>query len=166
MNDYLTPPPPFFSPSSPSCGPILSILEDVLLHSQRPATLQAAHTLLQTLTSNPKLVPALEHGGAGGMLNEILEDAGLEGLWQSGVVFPPSRGTPSAQQEQLDRQCFGLTEKLIEVSFFLGFFFLAHPWFAKIYLFSGCSNAANHDFGTSLTILTDKSVSVMQLIIM
>lgn len=49
-------------------------------------------------------------GSAGGVLNEILEDMGFVGLWKS-CSFN------LAQQEQ-DRACFGLTEKLIEVSLF------------------------------------------------
>ncbi len=44
------------------------------------------------------------------MLNGILEDMGFAGLWKS-CSFN------LAQQEQ-DRACFGLTEKLIEVGSF------------------------------------------------
>ncbi|KAJ4307090.1 Ras GTPase activating protein ira2 [Collariella sp. IMI 366227] len=101
------------------CAPIISILDDILLHCQSSATLEAAHTLLQTLTSNPKFAGALEGssaggggGGGGGVLNEILEDMGFAGLWKS-CSF-----SGAAAQEQQDRACFGLTEKLIEVSLF------------------------------------------------
>ncbi|KAK3386913.1 hypothetical protein B0H63DRAFT_468596 [Podospora didyma] len=86
------------------CGPIISILDDILLHCQNSATLESAHTLLQTLTSNPKFSTSLESTAA---LNEILDDMGFGGLWRS-CSF-------NLSQEQ-DKQCFGLTEKLIEVS--------------------------------------------------
>jgi neurofibromin 1 len=66
--------------------------------------LQSAHALLQTLTSNPKFAGALESTG---MLNEILEDMGFGGLWRSCSL--------NMSQEQ-DKQCFVLTEKLIEAS--------------------------------------------------
>ncbi|KAK3683544.1 hypothetical protein B0T22DRAFT_468139 [Podospora appendiculata] len=85
------------------CGPIISILDDIVLHCQNSATLESAHALLQTLTSNPKFVSALDSTG---MLNEILENMGFGGLWRS-CSFTLS-------QEQ-DKQCFGLTEKLIEL---------------------------------------------------
>ncbi|KAK3343967.1 hypothetical protein B0T25DRAFT_584814 [Lasiosphaeria hispida] len=85
------------------CSPIISILDDILLHCQNSATLESAHTLLQTLTSNPKFTSALE---APGMLNEILDDMGFAGLWKSCSL--------NLSQEQ-DKQCFGLTEKLIEL---------------------------------------------------
>ncbi len=80
------------------------MLDDVLLHCQNSSTLESAHGLLQTLSSNPKFSHALEHTG---ILGELLEDMGFGGLWRS-CSF-------SVSQEQ-DKQCFGLTEKLIEVS--------------------------------------------------
>lgn len=46
---------------------------------------------------------------AAGVLNEILEDMGFAGLWKS-CSF-------NLTQQEQDRACFGLTEKLIEVSF-------------------------------------------------
>jgi neurofibromin 1 len=61
--------------------------------------------LLQTLTSNPKFSTALESTN---ILNELLEDMGFGGLWRS-CSF-------NLSQDQ-DKQCFGLTEKLIEVRF-------------------------------------------------
>ncbi|KAL2018057.1 hypothetical protein VTK56DRAFT_1323 [Thermocarpiscus australiensis] len=87
------------------CGPIVSILDDILLHCQSSATLEAAHTLLQTLTSNAKFAGALESSTA--VLNEILDDMGFGGLWRS-CSF-------NLSQEQQDRTCFVLTEKLIEL---------------------------------------------------
>lgn len=82
----------------------MSVLDDVLLHCQNSTTLQSAHALLQCLASNPRFSSALESPG---VLNDILEDMGFTGLWRS-CSF-------SLTQEQ-DRQCFVLTEKLIEVS--------------------------------------------------
>ncbi|GAB1313117.1 Ras GTPase activating protein ira2 [Madurella fahalii] len=86
------------------CGPITSILDDILLHCQSSATLEAAHTLLQTLTSNPKFQNS---GESVAMLNEILDDMGFGGLWRS-CSF-------NLSQDPQDRTCFGLTEKLIEL---------------------------------------------------
>lgn len=88
------------------CAPIASLLDDVLLHCQSPGTLEAAHALLQTLTSNPKFTGSLESSSA--VLNDLLEDMGFAGLWRS-CSF-------NLAQEQQDRTCFALTEKLIEVS--------------------------------------------------
>ena len=99
------------------CAPIIAILDDILLHCQSSATLEAAHTLLQTLTSNPKFVSSLE--SSNGVLNEILEDMGFAGLWRS-CSF-------NLAQEQQDRTCFGLTEKLIEVGSFFPFLTLYLP---------------------------------------
>ncbi|KAL2257760.1 hypothetical protein VTK26DRAFT_9213 [Humicola hyalothermophila] len=87
------------------CAPIISILDEVLLHCQSSATLEAAHALLQTLTSNPKFASALETSAA--VLNELLEDMGFAGLWRSCSY--------SLTQEQQDRTCFALTEKLIQL---------------------------------------------------
>jgi len=80
------------------------MLDDVLLHCQNSSTLKSAHALLQTLSSNPKFSHALETSGA---LSETLEDMGFGGLWRS-CSF-------NVSLEQ-DKQCFGLTGKLIEVS--------------------------------------------------
>ena len=85
------------------CGPIISVLDDVLLHCQNSSTLESAHGLLQTLSSNPKFSHALETTG---LLSEILEDMGFGGLWRSCSFNNP---------EEQDKRCFGLTEKLIEV---------------------------------------------------
>jgi neurofibromin 1 len=46
------------------------------------------------------------------MLNELLEDMGFAGLWRS-----CSFNLAGGHEQQTDRACFGLTEKLIEVSF-------------------------------------------------
>lgn len=86
-----------------SLGPIVSILDDVLLHSQNSATLESAHALLQTLTTNTRFANSLESNG---LLNELLEDMGFAGLWRSCSL--------NLSHDQ-DKQCFALTEKLIEV---------------------------------------------------
>lgn len=88
------------------CGPILAILDETLLHCQNSATLESAHGLLQTLTSNPKFASAIESGGASG-LNEILDDIGFGGLWRFCSLNP---------QQEPDKACFAQTEKLIDVS--------------------------------------------------
>lgn len=84
-------------------NPIISILDDILLHCQNPPTLESAHALLQTLTSNPKFSTALESTA---VLDRVLDEMGFRGLWRS-CSF-------NLSQEQ-DKQCFGLTEKLIEL---------------------------------------------------
>ncbi|CCC07361.1 hypothetical protein SMACR_02368 [Sordaria macrospora] len=86
------------------CGPIITILDDIVLHCQNPTTLGSAHELLQTLTNNPQFSGAMEQAAK---LTDILDGMGFGGLWRS-CSFNLSH------QEQ-DRQCFGLTEKLIEL---------------------------------------------------
>ncbi|KAL7624760.1 Ras GTPase activating protein ira2 [Parahypoxylon ruwenzoriense] len=84
------------------CPTIASFLDEILLHGQSAPTLGSAHALLQTLSSNSKFTSALESNG---VLNEILEDMGFEGLWRSSSV---------AHFQDPDKQCSVLTEKLIE----------------------------------------------------
>ncbi|KAI5862275.1 GTPase [Durotheca rogersii] len=88
------------------CPKIASFLDEILLHGQTPSVLVAAHALLRTLSANIKFASALESNG---VLNEILEDMGFEGLWQSGSSF-----TITSFQD-VDKQCSVLTEKLIEL---------------------------------------------------
>lgn len=97
---------------SKSCAPILGILDDVLLHCQNSATLESAHGLLQTLTSNSSFATAMmESGstsnGAGPVLTEVLEDMGFGGLWRFCSLNPT---------QEPDKQCFAWTENLIDVS--------------------------------------------------
>lgn len=115
------------------CAPIISLLDDILLHCQSSATLEAAHALLQSLTSNPRFASSLESSTA--VLNEILDDMGFAGLWKN-CSF-------NLAGEQPDRKCFGLTEKLIEVWFFFSFFFFLSsfsitPLFSFLSLFLFC----------------------------
>ena len=86
------------------CFPIVQILDDILLRCQNSATLEAAHGLLQAITSNPNFSIAMETSG---VLNVILEDMGFSGLWRS---------CSFSQTQEPDKQCFALTEKLIEVT--------------------------------------------------
>ncbi|KAK4248657.1 hypothetical protein C7999DRAFT_30893 [Corynascus novoguineensis] len=88
------------------CAPIIALLDDILLHCQSSAALEAAHELLHTLTSNPRFPTSLE--GSNAALNAILEDMGFGGLWRS-CSFT------LAQPEQVDRKCVVLTEKLIQL---------------------------------------------------
>ncbi|KAI1381086.1 GTPase [Hypoxylon crocopeplum] len=85
------------------CPTIASFLDEVLLHGQSASTLGSAHALLQTLSSNPKFTSALESNG---VLSEILEDMGFEGLWRSSSF---------THAQDPDKQCSILTEKLIEL---------------------------------------------------
>lgn len=80
-----------------------SILDDVLLHGQNAATLEAAHTLLRTLSSDRRFV---RQGDSSNTMADVLEDKGFGGLWQSCSM---------GSMEDFHRDCFELTEKLIEV---------------------------------------------------
>jgi neurofibromin 1 len=91
-------------PAIDSCGPIVSVLDDILLHSQNSAALDSAHALLRTLTTSPQFTGALDSSG---VLNDILEDMGFSGIWRSCSL--------NLSHDQ-DKECFALTEKLIEVS--------------------------------------------------
>ncbi|KAI1644280.1 uncharacterized protein F4817DRAFT_225030 [Daldinia loculata] len=85
------------------CPTIASFLDEVLLHGQNSSTLESAHALLQTLSSNPKFTSALESAG---ILHDILEDLGFEGLYRSSSF---------TYAQDPDKQCSILTEKLIEL---------------------------------------------------
>ena len=87
----------------PLCGAMRSVLEDVLLHGQNAAVLEAAHTLLRTLSSDIRYATAMDSGP----MNKVLEEKGFSGLWRSCSM---------GSMEDLHRDCFELTEKLIEVS--------------------------------------------------
>jgi neurofibromin 1 len=81
-----------------------TILDDVLLHGQNSASLEAAHSLLRTLTSDKKYARAMSSGGS---MTKILEKNGFGGLWRSCSM---------GAMDDIHRDCFDLTEKLIEVS--------------------------------------------------
>lgn len=81
-----------------------SILNDVLIHGQDSAALEAAHTLVRTLTSERRYSSAM---GSMDSLTNTLKDMGFEGLWRSSF-----NGLSDANKSD----CLELTEKLIEVS--------------------------------------------------
>ncbi|KAI0973171.1 GTPase [Xylaria arbuscula] len=87
----------------PLCSTITSLLDEVLVHAQKPTAMRAAHELLRLITSNPKFAAAKENHET---LDEILEDEGFEGLWRSNSF---------TQTQEFDKQLIGLTEKLIEL---------------------------------------------------
>lgn len=87
----------------PRCDPLFGILDDVLLSCQNALTLDSAHRLLRTLTSNPKLSGSVDTAR---LLEEVLDDIGFGGLWRSSTFH--------ATHDQ-DKQCTLLTDKLIEV---------------------------------------------------
>ncbi|PNY29463.1 Pentafunctional AROM polypeptide [Tolypocladium capitatum] len=85
------------------CGAMPSILDDVLLHGQESAALEAAHSLLRTLTSDRKYSAAM---GSMQPLAEVLDELGFSGLW---------RYASQSSMEEVKQECFELTEKLIEL---------------------------------------------------
>jgi neurofibromin 1 len=66
-------------------------------------TLESAHQLLRTLTSNPKFSGGVDTAE---MLEDVLDGIGFGGLWRSSTFH--------VANEQ-ERQCNALTDKLIEV---------------------------------------------------
>ncbi|KJZ78890.1 hypothetical protein HIM_01663 [Hirsutella minnesotensis 3608] len=85
------------------CGAMPSILDDVLLHGQDSAALNAAHSLLRTLTSDRQYVVAMRSVQA---MRDILDENGFGGLWK----YSSQRPTDDARKER-----FELTAKLIEL---------------------------------------------------
>ncbi|KAJ4257305.1 Ras GTPase activating protein ira2 [Fusarium falciforme] len=85
------------------CGAIRSLLDDTLLHSQNSTTLGNAHTLLRTLSSNPKFSRASRTMS---VLTETLDKMGFGGLWRSCSL---------GSMEEINRDYLDLTEKLIEL---------------------------------------------------
>ncbi|ODA79734.1 hypothetical protein RJ55_05328 [Drechmeria coniospora] len=85
------------------CGAMPSILNGVLLHGQEPATLEAAHLLLRTLTSDGNYSSAM--GSTKAFVN-VLDGLGFRGLW---------RDSSAASTEGVKQECFEMTEKLIEL---------------------------------------------------
>jgi neurofibromin 1 len=93
-----------------SCGPVITILDDVLISCQNTATLESAHQLLRTLTSNPKFSGGVDTAE---MLEDVLDGIGFSGLWRSSTFHVSNEHR---------RQCTTLTDRLIEV----GVLILAH----------------------------------------
>lgn len=88
-----------------SCGAIRSLLDDTLMHGQNSTTIEAAHTLLRTLSSNPRFSKAM---GSMASLMETLADIGFGGLWRSCSL---------GAMEETNFKYLKLTERLIEVSY-------------------------------------------------
>ncbi|KAM3500327.1 hypothetical protein MY10362_006497 [Beauveria mimosiformis] len=85
------------------CGAMPSILNYVLMHGQDSAALEAAHTLVRTLTSEREYANAT---GSMESLDEALDEMGFRGLWKASFQ-------DMAEENRAD--CFELTEKLIEL---------------------------------------------------
>ncbi|EHK97696.1 hypothetical protein M7I_6581 [Glarea lozoyensis 74030] len=85
------------------CAPIISILDDVLLNCQNAATLESAHKLLRTITSNPKFAGGVDTAE---MLEDVLDGIGFGGLWRSATFHT---------QNEHERECTALTDRLIEL---------------------------------------------------
>ncbi|PMB73475.1 hypothetical protein BM221_000898 [Beauveria bassiana] len=81
-----------------------SILNYVLMHGQDSAALEAAHTLVRTLTSEREYANAT---GSMESLEEALDEMGFSGLWKASF---------QDMAEENRAYCFELTEKLIEAS--------------------------------------------------
>ncbi|KAM3467994.1 hypothetical protein MY5147_008382 [Beauveria neobassiana] len=86
------------------CGAMPSILNYVLMHGQDSAALEAAHTLVRTLTSEREYANAT---GSMESLEEALDEMGFSGLWKASF---------QDMAEENRAYCFELTEKLIEAS--------------------------------------------------
>ncbi len=79
-------------------------MDDILISCQNTATLEAAHQLLRTLTSNPKFSGGVDTAE---MLEDVLDGIGFGGLWRSSSFHTTN---------EHERQCTALTDRLIEVS--------------------------------------------------
>jgi neurofibromin 1 len=79
-------------------------LDDVLLHGQNSTILEAAHTLLRTLSSDKKYARAMDTSA---LLSGVLDNLGFGGLW---------RACSMGNMDDIYRDYFELIEKLIEVS--------------------------------------------------
>ncbi|KAH7346669.1 hypothetical protein BKA65DRAFT_282221 [Rhexocercosporidium sp. MPI-PUGE-AT-0058] len=86
------------------CGPVIRILDDVLISCQNAITLESAHLLMRTLTSNPKFSGGVDTSE---MLEDVLDGIGFGGIWRSSTFHSVN---------EHDRQCTALTDRLIEVS--------------------------------------------------
>ncbi|KAG9243047.1 hypothetical protein BJ878DRAFT_481460 [Calycina marina] len=85
------------------CGPLVSILDNVLISCQNNTTLESAHRLLRTLTLNPKFSGGVDTTE---MLQDVLDAIGFGGLWRSATFHTIN---------EQERQCTALTDRLIEL---------------------------------------------------
>lgn len=84
---------------------MIARLDDVLVHGEHLKTLETAHKLLRTLSSQPEIVSSAGNSNSNTWL-ELLEDKGLDGVIRTCSFHQPP---------DLDRDCLGLMEKLIEL---------------------------------------------------
>ncbi|CZT46168.1 related to NEUROFIBROMIN [Rhynchosporium secalis] len=85
------------------CGPIIRILDDILISCQNAVTLESAHLLMRTLTSNPKFTDGVDTSE---MLEDVLDGIGFGGLWRSSTFHIVN---------EHDRQSTAVTDRLIEL---------------------------------------------------
>lgn len=71
---------------------------------QNSITLESAHQLLRTITSNPQFSAAMENAD---VLDRLLNSIGFGGLWKN--------STYQGHHHEVARECTALTDKLIEV---------------------------------------------------
>ncbi|KAI9674112.1 MAG: Ras GTPase activating protein ira2 [Caeruleum heppii] len=62
--------------------PVVSILDGVLLSSETPSTLEAAHALTQAMAADARFAEQVSSVSSR-MLKDTLEEVGLSGIWQS-----------------------------------------------------------------------------------
>ncbi|TVY93314.1 Neurofibromin [Lachnellula willkommii] len=86
------------------CAPVIRILDEILMSCQNAVTLESAHQLMRTMTSNPRFSDAIDSAE---MLEDVLDGIGFGGLWRSATFH---------SQNEHERQCTALTDKLIEAS--------------------------------------------------
>ncbi|RAL67213.1 hypothetical protein DID88_007988 [Monilinia fructigena] len=84
-------------------GPITNILDDVLMSCQNSVTLESAHQLLRTITSNPRFSAAMENTD---VLDRVLNSIGFGGLWKNSTY---------QGHHEVARECTALTDRLIEL---------------------------------------------------
>lgn len=72
---------------------------------QNSLTLESAHKLLRTITSNPQFSTAIENAD---LLDRVLGSIGFEGLWKNSTY---------QGHHEVAKECTALTDKLIEVCF-------------------------------------------------
>ena len=75
------------------------------MHGEHLKTLETAHVLLRTLSSQPEVISSAGNNNSSAWL-DVLEDRGLDGLVRTCSFHRP---------QELDRDCLGLMEKLIEL---------------------------------------------------
>ena len=85
---------------------MIARLDEVLVHGEHLKTLQTAHELLRTLSSQPEIISSAASNNNNNAWHEVLAERGLEGL---------IRTCSFHQSHDLDRDCLGLMEKLIEL---------------------------------------------------